>query len=590
MSPGSVISQLNSMNENLEQAVLNAETMLLNVNDFLDTGDGLKGKSYDSVRNYFGVVHVPVLNVMIQYAKDMIQENNTYKGYISSYLAGVNYIDEDGLKQDKEFLERQINQAYNLMTVSKASVSSYISSLEHAKSLVEKKLKQIEDFMGATAGLYQGLNFSNQGSNQNLMLAINTINNPSIGYAERNITVKLLLGDVSIEEFETMLNEYREGDPEVTYEDIYEYLNELKDNYFITLSDYSSILNKIDSLNHVPSDIGVKYMNDITSLLSERKPLAAELRGELEKVLSINLEDAPSALVEYKLLRCCSNEILEGKVSITEIQEIVDVLQRKDPKIFYNIGILYVHSPSDYNTVINNIIKPYTTVLQYATEDLLHELEWAYVTDEHISEMRVVMVKYDITTPDRIFHFLAQCTIESRISTKDDFTEKENTNTYGGAGRIQITGKDIYYSFAIWVALEQYPELNEIVQHCPPAHNGPDIIQAEYDKLVAYAKENGLNIDESFNIVNEGKNYVGAHYEWESAGYYWKYSDCNDKVDEFTPIDINSTREFSNQDRNNVDAITDIINSGESREKRDNRIAEYEKILIYYGFITDSES
>lgn len=61
-------------------------------------------------------------------------------------------------------------------------------------------------------------------------------------------------------------------------------------------------------------------------------------------------------------------------------------------------------------------------------------------------------------------------------------------------------------------------------------------------------------------------------------------------MDEFTPIDINGTREFSDQDGNNVDAITDIINSREGREIHDNRIAAYKKILIYYGFVTDSES
>lgn len=180
MSPESVTSQLDSMNENLQQAVLNAETMLLNVNDFLDTGDVLKGKSYDNIRNYFGEVHVFVLNAMIKYAENMIQENNTYKGCIFSYLLGVGYVDEDALKKDREFLIGQINNAHNLMTVSKASVSSYISSLEHAKSLVEKKLKQIEDFKGATAGLYQN-NESGVSNITNLTITSASVEIASIG-------------------------------------------------------------------------------------------------------------------------------------------------------------------------------------------------------------------------------------------------------------------------------------------------------------------------------------------------------------------------------------------------------------------------
>ena len=449
MSPGSVISQLDSMNENLVQAVSNAETMLLNVNDFLDTGDSLVGKSYDSARSYFGAVHVPVLNAMIKYAENMIQENDAYKGHIASHLAGIGYVDEDELKKDKEFLIEKINHAYNLMAVSKASVSSYISSLEHAKSLVEKKLKQIEDFKGATAGLYQSLDFSNQDSNQNLMLAINTINNPSIGYAERSITVKLLLGDASIEEFETMLNEYRAGGTGVTYEDVCEYLNELKDHYFITPSDYSSILNKIDALNYVPSDVGAKYMSDINSLLSERKPLAEKLRGKLASVLSINPQDDPSALVEYKLLRSCSSEILEGKISITEIQIVVDILQRKNPETFDNIGILYVHSSSDCDTVINNIIKPYTTLVSYVNEDVFSALDWDMkaardsLGDGFLVELRLKMLDADITSEMSVISFLATITHECGGGSK--LLEIMNDNSSydkaaSGAGIIQVTG------------------------------------------------------------------------------------------------------------------------------------------------------
>lgn len=168
MSPGTVVSQLDSMNENLQQAVSNAKIMLININNFRNTEDNLKGKSYDNIRDYYGTWHVPILNMMIQYTETMIQENNAYKGCISSYLSGIGFVDEDALKRDKEFLVGQINQAYNLMTISKASTSSLISSLEHALELVEKKLLQINNFMSASASIYGGMDsliFSNKGFN-----------------------------------------------------------------------------------------------------------------------------------------------------------------------------------------------------------------------------------------------------------------------------------------------------------------------------------------------------------------------------------------------------------------------------------------
>lgn len=157
MSPGSVVAQLNQMNQNLQEGIGNAAHALGTVTALQNTESVLIGESYDSVRAYYSTLHVPLLQGMILFAQMLIQENNNYKSCIQSHLAGIGYIDEDELERDKENIQRQINHVYSLMSVSKLSYSSYLGCLQNALALVEKKLRQIDDFLGASAGLYAGM-------------------------------------------------------------------------------------------------------------------------------------------------------------------------------------------------------------------------------------------------------------------------------------------------------------------------------------------------------------------------------------------------------------------------------------------------
>ncbi len=155
MEPGSVISQLNEMNSQLGNVVSNAERALCIVGELEETNDSLTGKSYDSIRNYYQTVHIPILQGLILYGEALMENNNTYSGYIGGYLAGIGYVDEDELKRDKEYLEQQINHVYALMSRNKGCFGDYLEGLNSALELVEKKLDQIEDFLGASAGLYE---------------------------------------------------------------------------------------------------------------------------------------------------------------------------------------------------------------------------------------------------------------------------------------------------------------------------------------------------------------------------------------------------------------------------------------------------
>lgn len=159
MSPGSVITQLDEMNQKLSRTTENAEEALRRIKKLEDSGDDLKGEAYDSVRDYFGSVHIPVLHGLIMYAEELIQENYQYQMAIASNLAGIGYVDEDALRRDLEELQRQMECLRAIMSRKgyPSSVDGMLGSLEEAKRLIEKKLDQIEDFLGSTGGLYGGL-------------------------------------------------------------------------------------------------------------------------------------------------------------------------------------------------------------------------------------------------------------------------------------------------------------------------------------------------------------------------------------------------------------------------------------------------
>lgn len=157
MQTGSVMSQLDHMNQRLAQMVRDAEQALNKVEALEETDDCLVGKSYDGLRSYFHTVHIPILQGLILYGEAFIQDNNSYMGCINGYLAGVGYVDEDELRRSKEELERQIAHVYTLMARNKGSFSNYLLGLNRTLELIEKKLRQIEDFLDASAALYQGL-------------------------------------------------------------------------------------------------------------------------------------------------------------------------------------------------------------------------------------------------------------------------------------------------------------------------------------------------------------------------------------------------------------------------------------------------
>ena len=158
MSPGSVIAELDAKNTGMNQIIDNAKKVLFEISTLEESSDRLQGESYNSIREYYTTLHVAVMHQTIIFAEAVIQENNAYKACICGELGGIGYVDEDALERDKECIEEQINRVYELMNAVKGcSYSALLGNLENALHLVEKKLRQIESFLGASSGLYQNI-------------------------------------------------------------------------------------------------------------------------------------------------------------------------------------------------------------------------------------------------------------------------------------------------------------------------------------------------------------------------------------------------------------------------------------------------
>ncbi len=157
MEQGSVLLQIDQMNKRLGEIVNQAELALYAEGELQNSADSLIGESYDSIREYFQTVHVPILQGIILYAEALMGENSSYRGCITGYLSGMNYVDEDALKEDRDNLRHQIEQVHNLMESYPGYFSHYMECLHRTLELIEKKLRQIENFVSSCAGLYQGL-------------------------------------------------------------------------------------------------------------------------------------------------------------------------------------------------------------------------------------------------------------------------------------------------------------------------------------------------------------------------------------------------------------------------------------------------
>ncbi|KZE40469.1 hypothetical protein AV540_25735, partial [Brevibacillus parabrevis] len=166
------------------------------------------------------------------------------------------------------------------------------------------------------------------------------------------------------------------------------------------------------------------------------------------------------------------------------------------------------HAPTiDDNTVDLSAVKSNTPQIKiYVTGEQMNQLGFKNVNDNMVQHLNQTLNKFEINTPERIRHFLAQVMVESDLGRAtveygpDSYFNKYDGRTdlgntlpgdgpkYRGAGYIQLTGKANYQQFADFMGDQK--------------------------------------------IVQEGYSYVSKNYAWESAGYFWGKRSFNALIDE----------------------------------------------------------
>lgn len=146
VSPGAVNAQLHSMNANLSKLMEYADTLQTNILKFTENNQ-LQSESYDSAKEYYAEMHLPVIRGMICFAEAMISTNQQYSSLMDGYIGGA-YTSEDEIKE-------QI-AAINLMlsNITEPEFLGYAEILRSIREPLEEKLQNLYNFASACSGIY----------------------------------------------------------------------------------------------------------------------------------------------------------------------------------------------------------------------------------------------------------------------------------------------------------------------------------------------------------------------------------------------------------------------------------------------------
>jgi hypothetical protein len=193
----------------------------------------------------------------------------------------------------------------------------------------------------------------------------------------------------------------------------------------------------------------------------------------------------------------------------------------------------------------------------------LSSIGWHSVTDGVVLNLNRTLEMYDITTTERIRHFLAQALHESmdgsckregeyHLWSPDNWTQqqykayynaKAYTYQYRGGGYIQSTWDYSYQSFATYMISQAYPEYN--IETTNPANQGKTKISNSYKKALTIASQNGLDIKKYTDIYDKGTDYTADHFAWEITGWDWLNKGLNEVVDGLITGNVNDVDKVS---------------------------------------------
>ena len=167
-------------------------------------------------------------------------------------------------------------------------------------------------------------------------------------------------------------------------------------------------------------------------------------------------------------------------------------------------------------------ITPSISKEPYILSSHLESIGWRSFTENEMEDLNHCLEIFEINTPQRIIHFLAQCDIESGKGTdtlenlpEENLAEEKPYYPFIGAGYIQFTHD---YNHETFADVLQDEVLKGIVA---------EVMQEKQNWIDAGQNPNTLE-----DIQPRSSLYIEEHYPWMSAGYFWKtIKNMNGQVD-----------------------------------------------------------
>lgn len=149
ISPAAVIARLDAENQCLNQMIVNAYSLQEKIKEFIEE-DLLTGKAYESSKNYYEAVHIPLIRGYILYAEEKIKENNKYRNQTTYCWNDAAYISEDRLCEQLENIRRLKRE--NPLT---ETITSFQSFYDNTEYIIKKQIDKIYEFVDETRYIYE---------------------------------------------------------------------------------------------------------------------------------------------------------------------------------------------------------------------------------------------------------------------------------------------------------------------------------------------------------------------------------------------------------------------------------------------------
>src|SRR5690625_2507127 len=145
-------AQVQSMNAICKETIQGMENAIRSIDRFRGS-IVLRGKSYDSAKNFMAQTHRPLAQGIIFLCEELIRQNTKYPNSFRSEVAGTDVVEQEVMEQIQQ-LDRLIREREELATTLPL-IGSTANILYHMKHNLENKLNRLHTFNASSSSNYE---------------------------------------------------------------------------------------------------------------------------------------------------------------------------------------------------------------------------------------------------------------------------------------------------------------------------------------------------------------------------------------------------------------------------------------------------